>query len=1184
MGVREEAPSGGTPDCRPPTELRIALAMRGGVSLAVWIGGAMAELDLARRGMCGEAAIACLPGEEQRRARDYAELLRSLGYSGLKIDVLAGASAGGLNAVVYGFAQSVGCGVEFLREVWDQHGGLWGIFHEQWDPSSNDQAFRTQSVLSGDAKFYFRVLQQLVEHSSIKTRALVTDYVTVDLAATLQSGPPLRDRKTGMDLRPRTAHFRFRRTPGVAPGPFNDLPGVGEVLTPGNERIRALAYAARSTSSYPGAFEPAAVFSRDPRSGLRLRPDVDVAPENMSKVFSEVGTDPNVAFDVMDGGVFDNIPIGRAVQAISDAPATAPTKRILLYLDPSPPTDAEASAGRPVFGGAGGGAPRRLLRARFIRSALTAVKYKVTVESSADDLRELARLSKRHSEIDARRTSFMDSLPGAISNQAPNPDAYAEYRRARDAWRLVDLLLAPGVGFLRALVPLPIVGSALHPRDADTAAQSLISITPDSLYPFGKDATALLAATDLFIPWIRRLQSNPDGLAQGLADAKGTLYRARSAALYVQQRQDADAAKKALGPVEPTPWPEVASALWPTPVPGRASVPFANDEAFWSGLGELDDLPLGQLAGIVDSGWEALCNSVNALGDGAANPILVALSESSEELAPASAQALTMLASIRMGDLSTYAVPDFFVVGGDEPPATTHDLPKVVKQGLALTLNESVRSGSVVVRAPSEYVTARSKLAGNQVANFAGFLSSDWRRRDWAWGRVDARSAFLRALRTIDCGEPADPSADGCRQIEDRWRNGGIPDTASLDKPKPGLADIHPTERFALGTRFIQGVFRSLWPLTPRQLAEAPQEDAGQRPRRRTATWLIGALLIILRPLVVLLPLALRPPLLIGVALVLAISHHTAGAQGADESLQLLALVGVGGAAVASGWSSARAMRQWGGLEIVAGQGSEQEIVDVATGLKGDAVDRARKKIGLAVLVVAATVFVLLARFSESSVRDSLATATTFDLLLMFGAAVLLLRPGITAGAPGSWMRDPNGWIRCGAFVAIALVASAIDGFAGIEAAAAVGVVLWAVHDVWTPTLWRNAIAFLGAGSTFLLVGAHQRVEDFSVSRAGETLSQWGDPWVDLMVVPAAVLLVWGTVRFAFPKAAGPQTANMLIMVVLGLLAASVAALMIASVLGWIGHVPEALIIGSAICAATTLVVPYVDEIEAQAG
>ena len=62
-------------------ELRIALVMNGGVSLAVWMGGVTRELDRVRRAESDSV---------------YAELLE-LTASTARIDVIAGASAGGIN-------------------------------------------------------------------------------------------------------------------------------------------------------------------------------------------------------------------------------------------------------------------------------------------------------------------------------------------------------------------------------------------------------------------------------------------------------------------------------------------------------------------------------------------------------------------------------------------------------------------------------------------------------------------------------------------------------------------------------------------------------------------------------------------------------------------------------------------------------------------------------------------------------------------------------------------------------------------------------------------------------------------------------------------------------------------------------------------------------------------------------
>ncbi len=111
--------------------LRIALAMRGGVSLAVWIGGAVAELDLLRRIRLyddGVETLALVPETPATpitpsvlaRLQAYAEMLDATGYDRVEFDLLAGASAGGLNAVVYAVAQRAGTGLDRLLDTWGQ--------------------------------------------------------------------------------------------------------------------------------------------------------------------------------------------------------------------------------------------------------------------------------------------------------------------------------------------------------------------------------------------------------------------------------------------------------------------------------------------------------------------------------------------------------------------------------------------------------------------------------------------------------------------------------------------------------------------------------------------------------------------------------------------------------------------------------------------------------------------------------------------------------------------------------------------------------------------------------------------------------------------------------------------------------------------------------------------------------
>ena len=81
--------------------LRFAVAMRGGVSLAVWIGGAMQEID------------------HLRLDEDFAHhVLGVTRFNRLQVDIITGASAGGLNAALAGMAIAHGTSLACLRKVW----------------------------------------------------------------------------------------------------------------------------------------------------------------------------------------------------------------------------------------------------------------------------------------------------------------------------------------------------------------------------------------------------------------------------------------------------------------------------------------------------------------------------------------------------------------------------------------------------------------------------------------------------------------------------------------------------------------------------------------------------------------------------------------------------------------------------------------------------------------------------------------------------------------------------------------------------------------------------------------------------------------------------------------------------------------------------------------------------------
>src|SRR6185295_10070719 len=115
--------------------VRIALVMTGGVSLAVWIGGVTAEVYRATR-----------------KHGLYKQLLSELS-SDVTVDVITGASAGGLNGVFLAAALSRNLQVEEfdeLRDVWLRTGSLDALFR-------NPREKNPPSMMKGDAYFEVQI-------------------------------------------------------------------------------------------------------------------------------------------------------------------------------------------------------------------------------------------------------------------------------------------------------------------------------------------------------------------------------------------------------------------------------------------------------------------------------------------------------------------------------------------------------------------------------------------------------------------------------------------------------------------------------------------------------------------------------------------------------------------------------------------------------------------------------------------------------------------------------------------------------------------------------------------------------------------------------------------------------------------------------------------------------------------
>ncbi|AFM16735.1 patatin-related protein [Mycolicibacterium chubuense NBB4] len=307
-------------------ELRLAVTMNGGVSLAVYMGGVAHELNQ-------------LTDEKG----PYRELWRFLGDPPVPvIDVLTGTSAGGINAAALALAQANANRTDLssLRRLWIDHGQIGSLLRQ---PFRKTQA----SILAGDDYF----LPQLESAFS----GLTSDYKRsdrpVDLTITTTLMNPYTDRTaddlgTGIVQTHHAGSFRFQGHPSNsairallrdnAPPPvdvFSD--SAGETAEAGPEvqkrfeglrtTVRALALATRASASFPVAFEACFIPIRDPQ-GYQ-----DMAKyANWAKT-----TKKSVSRFAVDGGVLANTPTRPALEAIRHRVAGDQlVRRALLLVHP----------------------------------------------------------------------------------------------------------------------------------------------------------------------------------------------------------------------------------------------------------------------------------------------------------------------------------------------------------------------------------------------------------------------------------------------------------------------------------------------------------------------------------------------------------------------------------------------------------------------------------------------------------------------------------------------------------------------------------------------------------------------------------------------------------------------------------------------------------------------------------
>ena len=771
----------------PPQELRLAITMSGGVSLAVWMGGVARELNLLAEASSRRPAV---PGEQpgDTAARGLYRKLLDLMQVTVSIDVLAGTSAGGINAALLGLAAVGRCDLAGLRRFWIDCGSLTSLLR---DPRIADPP----SLLQGDG----RLLADLRAGIGAILRPPPDDPPPTDVFVTttlLSAEATCFTDDYGTVINAADHHGLFHFTQ-------DDL--CGDILGP-------LSLAGRSSASFPGAFEASFV----PRGAKADDTHPDMA------AFSNL-TVPHWA---ADGGLMDNNPIGPLLETVFERSAGRQVRRALLYVTP---TSGPPAAPPPELIGS----PPPLARA--LLSDLNAAMS----QSIATDL---ATIRDHNDRVAARLASRLRlaelSTAAQAGRQQPlvSPEAWADYRRQQSE-RLARPLVTEVLRQVTTTADQPAgwaLGGPGSGAEEQLRAAAMAAITAD--WPASLPAAELTAAEAASeaarlgpAAWDAAMAIVLDLLKAGFVLATGNEDHQELAHLVCRVHQLAPAppgsmrklVTRGLGsPVsraEPLPevtarlarehalaqagpamltqaWLDLAAAVTAAfPLLARLAAR-APDQPPATGTAAAGPAAAGSAPSAAGSAPSAAGSAPSAAGSapsaaGSAAPASSAhptRPSASGRSAQAARQVQTYLAYLGDGTTSATARTGTGAGGGQT---------MFITRLLSLhVLDQSIQPKSAGPDQPVELIevsavtrtsldparrTASAKLTGMQIHHFGAFFKASWRANDWMWGRLDGAGWLVHVLldprrilavlqaEDIPAGQRADVFLDRLQQALD---------------------------------------------------------------------------------------------------------------------------------------------------------------------------------------------------------------------------------------------------------------------------------------------------------------------------------------------------------------------------------------------------------------------------------
>jgi patatin-related protein len=443
-------------------ELRLALVCYGGISLAVYMHGITKEIWRLARASCAYHNDGAPAGGTEGV---YRELLHEIcEETGLRlsvlVDIVAGASAGGINGVFLAQAIATGQSLEPLTDLWMESADVEALIDPEAAPSNRVSKVWALPIAWMAANRSNSTVAEQVDELEVReeVRSKLSHFVrsrwfeppfggalftgllldALDAMAEAPRGPRLLPAGQPLDLFVTVTDFRghperllLNSPPEVMETehrlivPFTDHGAPADNLADPAE----LVFAARATSSFPGAFPPFVVRELDGVLKKRKRawPGRDAFLQRVLP--RQVAANSIDKAVLIDGSVLANAPFKPAIDALRERPARRQIDRRFVYIDPTPGkkihfgnTDSEA----PGFFQTILGAVSELPRQQPIRDNLEAIEER---SGRIERMRAIGRNIRPEVEAEIEslfgHTFFLDS---------PTPTRLANWRtRAQKA-------------------------------------------------------------------------------------------------------------------------------------------------------------------------------------------------------------------------------------------------------------------------------------------------------------------------------------------------------------------------------------------------------------------------------------------------------------------------------------------------------------------------------------------------------------------------------------------------------------------------------------------------------------------------------------------------------------------------------------------------------------------------------